>query len=322
MAGAASDTARRALSALARQTGRTVPESAWQAVSAGASGRSIMRAAGVLGIYWTADRADNASFVPAARHLAAAGVQVPAVLAAEDLGAGCGACLVTDLGDRDLLSLKNAPWEERRAAYTLAFEALLPLHRLKPDWPLQPAFDADLYRWEQEYFARHSVGRHLGGDAEALLACPALRELADWLAALPRGPVHRDCQSQNIMLCDGKAWLIDFQGMRLGRWEYDLASLIYDPYMDFSEPERAELLQLWQQAGGPQPDPAVFTACAQQRIMQALGAFANIAYHQGKDWYLSVIPAGLNALRRVCRSAPSGSPAARVAACLLPLLGA
>lgn len=291
-----------------------------QAVSAGASGRSIMRAAGVLGIHWTNQRADNHSFLPAAHGLSKAGIHVPAILAEATLPGNCGACLVQDLGETDILSLRNAPWDTRREAYAAAFATLFPLYQLQPDWPLQPPFDANLYRWEQEYFAEHYIGRHLGGNAAAFLAQPELQAMADWLAALPRVPIHRDCQSQNIMLHSGKAWLIDFQGMRYGRQEYDLASLLYDPYMELSETERNELLQLWEQVTGTPIDPAIYTACAMQRLMQALGAFANIGYNQQRDWYLNLIPAGIAALHHAASHTPEHSPAAPVAACLLQLL--
>lgn len=302
-----------------QHTGHPVQPQELQSVSAGASGRSIMRAAGVLGIHWTNRRADNNSFLPAAHGLAAAGIRVPAILAEETLPEQSGACLVQDLGNADILSLLEAPWLERRAAYEQAFRTLLPFYRLCPEWSLQPPFDATLYRWEQEYFAEHLIGRHLGGDAAAFLAQPELQSMADWLAGLPRVPVHRDCQSQNIMLHAGAAWLIDFQGMRYGRQEYDLASLLYDPYMQLSEAERRELLQLWEQMSGSPVDAAVYSACAMQRLMQALGAFANIGYNQQRDWYLNLIPAGLAALRHAAAHTPAHSPASPVAACILKL---
>lgn len=284
-------------------------------VASGASGRSIMRAHGVLGIHWTAARADNNDFLPAARELAAAGIRVPAILAEQTLAEGCGACLVRDLGERDILSLKNAPWAEKRAAYAAALRTLRPLYdSFRPQRDMQPPFDAALYRWEQEYFAEHFIARHLGGDAAGFLAHPALRELADWLAALPRVPVHRDCQSQNIMLAEGEAWLIDFQGMRYGREEYDLASLLCDPYMELSSAERAELLGVRASLGAPALDPAIFCACGLQRLMQALGAFANIGYNQHKAWYLDRIPAALSALHELADAAPADSPAAPAAA--------
>lgn len=299
-----------------------VPADALQLIATGASGRSIMRAdlaqaCGVLGIYWTADRADNASFVPAARGLAAAGVRVPEVLCTADYGQGRGACLVRDLGSTDLLSLKSAPWPIRKAAYAKALQALIPLHRLQPDWELQPGFDSAMYRWEQSYFAEHLIGRHLGMDSAVFTAHPALQQMADELAALPRVPVHRDCQSQNIMLHEGQAWLIDFQGMRPGRAEYDIASLIYDPYMDFSAQESAELLDLYSELNGSAPDPHTLAACAMQRLMQALGAFANIGHNQHKEWYLNLIPTGLRKLRQVAAAVPADSPYTQVATWLL-----
>ena len=302
-----------------QHTGHPVQPQELQSVSAGASGRSIMRAAGVLGIHWTNRRADNNSFLPAAHGLAAAGIRVPAILAEEELPEQSGACLVQDLGNTDILSLREAPWPERRAAYEQAFHTLLPFYRLCPEWPLQPPFDTALYRWEQEYFAEHLIGRHLGEDAAAFLARPELQAMADWLAGLPRVPVHRDCQSQNIMLHAGAAWLIDFQGMRYGRLEYDLASLLYDPYMQLSEAERNELLLLWEQMSGTPVNAAVYSACAMQRLMQALGAFANIGYNQQRDWYLNLIPAGLAALRHAAAHTPAHSPASPVAACILKL---
>ena len=291
-----------------------------QTVSLGASGRSIMRAAGALGIYWTDQRADNNSFLPAAHGLAKAGIRVPAIWAETSLPDNCGACLVQDLGTTDILSLRDTPWSTRRQAYAAAFSTLLPFYDLQPDWQLQPPFDAALYRWEQEYFAEHFIARHCGGDAASFLAHPALQAMADWLAELPRVPVHRDCQSQNIMLHNGHAWLIDFQGMRYGRQEYDLASLLYDPYMALSEDERNELLRLWEQVAGRPVDPAIYAACAMQRLMQALGAFANIGYNQQRDWYLKLIPTGVDALRHAALHTPEHTHAAPVAACLLQLL--
>ena len=85
--------ARAILAKLIQQhTGDAVQPDSLQQVSAGASGRSIMRAAGVLGIHWTGQRADNNSFLPAARGLAAAGLRVPAILAETTLPDACGAC--------------------------------------------------------------------------------------------------------------------------------------------------------------------------------------------------------------------------------------
>lgn len=309
--------ARRILADLAQQyTGKVTTPEMLQAVAAGASGRSIMRVHGLMAIHWTGARADNNSFLPAAHGLAAAGIRVPSILAEITLPNGCGACLTEDLGHTDILSLKNAPEPQKRVAYRQAIDTLLPFWELSPDWELQPAFDAGLYRWEQEYFAQHFLGKHLQKQPNEFLCNPALQQMADWLDSLPRVPVHRDCQSQNIMLKDGKAWLIDFQGMRMGRAEYDIASLLYDPYMELNTGMRNELLdRLNAQLSNP-VDANVLSACAMQRLMQALGAFANIGHNMGKRWYLAQIPAALTALRRVIELTPADSPAYAAAACL------
>lgn len=294
-----------------------------QLIAAGASGRAIVRhpqLPGIIGIYWTADRADNASFLPAAHGLAKLGVRVPAILAETDCGQGCGACLVQDLGTQDLLSLKKAPWSTRKEAYEQAIQAVHALHSCTPDWELQPGFDTALYRWEQSYFAEHYLQAYCKKNAEAFLNQPAMVELAAFLAAQPTFPVHRDFQSQNIMLHGGDAWLIDFQGMRAGRPEYDMASLLLDPYMELSPAEQSELMQYWEQTRGCAIDRNLYAACALQRVMQALGAYANIGLNQHKEWYLTLIPAGVRALQHAINLAPAGSPSAHAAACLQAVL--
>ena len=289
-------------------------------VASGASGRSIMRVHGLMAIHWTGIRADNNSFLPAARGLAAAGIRVPAIAAELSLPDACGACLTEDLGTIDLLSLKTAPEEKILDAYRRAIDTLIPFWQLKPDWELQPAFDTAMYRWEQEYFAEHLVGRHLQQSAQDFLAHPALMQMAGMLAQLPRVPVHRDCQSQNIMLHENRAWLIDFQGMRYGLAEYDIASLIYDPYMDNSEQECDELLALYEDMAGHPANTEIFSACAMQRLMQALGAFANIGYNQNREWYLNLIPTGLRKLRQVAERVPVGTTTQCVAQWLLTVV--
>ncbi len=306
---------------MSQRSGKSMMPTQLSPVASGASGRIIMRYDAMIGVYWTDERADNNSFLPAAKSLGRAGLHVPEILAEWTDGQGCGACLMSNLGTRDLLSFKNAPWCELKALYRLAFEALMPLYNFQPDWDLQIPFDCDYYMWEQHYFAEHLLGTHFKVEQGARQAIhEAGLAMAQDLATLPRFPVHRDCQSQNIMMMGGKAWLIDFQGMRMGRWEYDLASLIYDPYMDLSATQRVELMELWLAMSGQSFDPAIFSACAMQRLMQALGAFANIGHNQARPWYLEQIPAALRALDEIMQLAPHSSPAYHLAQELAPCL--
>lgn len=319
-----SEQARYTITGLMQQhTGQQVQPGELQIIAAGASGRAIARSpqlSGCIGIYWTADRADNNSFLPAAHGLKKASVRVPSILAEKHCGQGCGVCLVQDLGEADLLSLKNKDWQIKRKAYTKAIQAVHKLHTCQPEWELQPGFDTAMYRWEQSYFAEHYLQAYCGKNATSFLQESAMVDLAEYLAALPATPIHRDCQSQNIMLYQEEAWLIDFQGMRLGRPEYDMASLLLDPYMELAPAEQTELLLYWEQHSEKRIDRSIYAACAMQRIMQALGAYANIGLNQHKKWYLNLIPAGVRALQQAVNLAPTGSLPAQAAACLQAVL--
>lgn len=294
-------------SLLKERTGHSFDPAAFEYIAVGASGRSIMRGHGYLGVYWTADRADNGSFVPVAQYLAQHGLHVPKIFDHQALKDGSGVASMEDLGSCSLLDLKDEPWAKRVVFYRAALDELHALHSLPlPDeFDLQVPFDEALYRWEQEYFAEHYWSRHRGFYAEEFLALPELADIARDLAALPVCLVHRDFQSQNVMIYKDTAYLIDFQGMRLGRAEYDLASLIFDPYADLSRHQRDELFQYWEQVTGSPLDHQVFFASALQRLMQAMGAFGNIGYNQGKTWYLELFPAAGRALRELNERYPS-----------------
>lgn len=304
------------LSRLVQRSFHVIPrEEDFRTLALGASGRTIVRIRingrrTCIGIRWGNDRADNDSFIPAARHLRTHGVNVPEIYDYEPLAPGCGAALTEDLGDASLLSFRQESWQKLRPRYVRAMEQLHLLHRcpFPEDFSLQPSFDETLYRWEQEYFAEHLLGAHLGQDTASFLNHPALKELAQFLASLPARPVHRDSQSQNVHVHEGKTWLIDFQGMRGGRPEYDLASLVYDGYARLVPEQAEELLTEWEHITGRPLDRSIFRSCALQRLMQMLGAYANIGHNQGKNWYLEQIPAGLEHLRRLLPGSTLAEP--------------
>ena len=221
--------------------------------------------------------------------------------------------LVEDLGDVDLLSLKDRPFAERLPLYRSAFEQVDKLFYAKPakDFHLMPPFDAALYRWEQEYFFEYMVEDFLDlyGEAAALRKNQAFIELSQRLGTVARHLVHRDFQSQNLMIKDDKVWLIDFQGLRRGRQEYDLASLVFDPYLDHSAEEREQLLTLWEEIADERPLETLFHECAAQRLMQALGAYGNIVKNRGDEWYRPHIATAAPAARRGDRRDAVGSTA-------------
>jgi len=173
--------------------------------------------------------------------LAEHGVDVPNILA-EDTAHGW--LLIEDLGDETLANwlLKNP--DDREALYRKAVSDLAraqnELATLPPGSVVASrTFDFDLLRWEIEHF------REWGLDARDKPLAPD--DVAKWngiadrlarrVAELPRGFVHRDYQSRNIMVVPGTdgsrlVW-IDFQDALLGPRVYDLVALLNDSYQQF-----------------------------------------------------------------------------------------
>ena len=277
-------------------------------IQKGGSGRTILRIKpedhpSYIGIHYTLDRSDNANFLPVAHFLKEKKIRVPEVIY-DNIRRHVA--IVEDLGDKTLLDLKDEPFETREPFYRQAFQQLDKLLYTRPpkDFELQPAFDEDLYKWEQDYFFEHFVETHLGKNADALRQDPALQALAKRLGSSAPNLVHRDFQSQNLMISEEKVYLIDFQGMRMGRQEYDLASLLYDPYLNHSGDEIKKLLALWEDVADDEALEPLLNDCAAQRLMQALGAYANLVENDRQDWFAQHIPAAVAHLKKVTADTP------------------
>ena len=267
-------------------------------------------------VKYGSQREENRHYCDIDAFLTSIGVRVPAIFH-HDLREGL--IWMEDLGGDDLWQFREQPWSVRQPLYRSALEEIVRLHTrghlvTGPELPrFQIAFDADLYRWEQNYFFENCATRYFG-IAPAVLDAGAERAqmhaIAERLAALPRVLVHRDFQSQNIMILDGQACLIDFQGMRPGLAAYDLASLLYDPYVTLSAGERESLLDeaitVYAQAGAPVGDDCreLVLLCAMHRLMQALGAYGFLGLVKEHPHFLAHIPPALASLREVAARIP------------------
>ena len=285
-------------------------------IKKGASGRTIARVKtpvhdDFIGIHWTDERDDNEQFVPIADFLKKARFNVPAILYDRSQHS---VALIEDLGDKDLHSLKDTPFKERLPYYRSALEQVDRLFyaRVPKDLELMPAFDAGLYRWEQKYFFDYFIEDFLKESPVAFEKNEAFVEMAEDLGASHKHLVHRDFQSQNLLIKGDKLYMIDFQGLRRGRQEYDLASFIFDPYMDHSADEREQLLDLWEEISDERPETSLFHKCASQRLMQALGAFGNIIENSHDEWYRQHIPVAVKSLLEVTKDTEIGEALAPI----------
>jgi aminoglycoside/choline kinase family phosphotransferase len=262
-------------------------------------------------VKYNLEREENRHYVQIAKFLDAHGIRVPKIYFHDPAE---GLVWIEDLGESDLYSYHRESWLVRRAFYESALDQIATLHSLPESVCVEmkehlPAeFNAALYVWEQNYFFENCLGRYFGVDnvkLGSLASLPALNQIAEHLARLPRVLVHRDFQSQNIIVRSSLAYLIDFQGMRPGLPEYDLASLFYDPYVHLTEAERAELIAYYreQQIRNGMTVNGDFDSklrlCAMQRLMQALGAYGFLGLVKGHKHFLKHLPAAMNSLRSI-----------------------
>jgi len=256
-------------------------------------------------VKYNLEREENRHYVEIAQFLETHGIHAPRIYYHDT---DEGLIWLEDLGERDLFSYRDEPWLVRRAFYDSALDEVRKLHDLPESICIEmrqhlPAeFNAALYRWEQSYFFENCLGRYFQIEParlERLAALPAFSEIAQRVAQLARVLVHRDFQSQNILVRNGQAYLIDFQGMRPGLPQYDLASLFYDPYVDLSEAERDELLEHY---CGEKPGAdflETLRLCAMQRLMQALGAYGFLGLVKDYKHFLQYIPKAVRSLHEV-----------------------
>ena len=169
------------------------------------------------------------------------GVRVPGVV-----GEACeaGLLLVEDLGDETLAAFLDRAPDRRGEVYTAAVVDLARAQRALAALPAGSvvagrAFDEVLLRWEIDHFREWGLdarGRALPAEERAAFDALADR-LARRIAAWPRGFVHRDYQSRNLMVRDRAPDLhlfwIDFQDALLGPRVYDLVALLNDSYQSF-----------------------------------------------------------------------------------------
>jgi NDP-sugar pyrophosphorylase family protein/aminoglycoside/choline kinase family phosphotransferase len=243
---------------------------------------------------------------------------VPALYARHDASR---AALFEDLGDDrlyDWLKFNRHP-DAVEGMYRKVLRVVARLHReITPhaeDLPLLGArrFDFDHLRWETGYFLERFVRGVLNRDCSGDAALKQeLDRLARRAAAYSKVILHRDLQSQNIMIPrDGNPRFVDYQGIRLGPPAHDIASLLWDPYAPLPEEMRTRLLRFYVEESGFPPEEFLVTLipCRLQRHMQALGAYGFLAKVKGKGHFFKYVPEALWMLREETEMAQEEYPA-------------
>lgn len=269
------------------------------------------------GIQSTEKTTEFDSFVRIGRHLHGKSLAVPEIYAHDRFS---GLVFVADLGETLLQSVIRA--ESCRSAvrnhYRAVIDKLLELHDagaqgFDPEWACQtPAYTRELIiEKEGGYFVNAFLRGWLemtDGFEETLAG--EFARIADTILALGRsGFMHRDMQSRNIMVTPEGYFFIDFQGGRIGPLQYDLASLITDPYVNLDPGLRKALLADAMDrlgiggTGGRQRFEKCYRYCAIARNMQALGAYGFLAGARGKTGFAAYMEPALDNLCALLESA-------------------
>jgi N-acetylmuramate 1-kinase len=239
---------------------------------------------------------------------------VPAILGHSD---ELGIVAQRDLGDVTLQAhLGAASPDEHAALYRQAVALIALMQRrgeeLRADGylPYQIAFDVEKLTWELDFFVRHFIEAYRGAalsPSERSVLAEEWASIATELAAEPRVLCHRDYHSRNLMLHGGALHIIDFQDARMGPDTYDLASLLRDSYVDFTDVELDELVAYFlalKKCDNPARFRRRFDAMALQRNLKALGTFGYQTTTRGNTVYIQYIPRTLRYARTNLDSHP------------------
>lgn len=250
------------------------------------------------------------AFIKIGAHLAGKGLAVPRILGHDTIS---GQVAVSDLGSTHLadhiLGMDEAqiiqcyqPVIDRLIDFS--FKGIQGFHT---NWTCQtPSYSKQMILdLECRYFMQAFVNKYLGRKEQFENFTRPFSHIADnALVHAMNGLMHRDCQSKNIMIHDGRPWFIDFQSARPGPIQYDLASLLIDPYVTLSRAVRDQLKNYALEKIGAKVSfdrdtfMHSFRYCCISRNLQMLGAFGFLTQVKNKTQFEKYIPAALNGLER------------------------
>ena len=252
---------------------------------------------------------ENLAYLKIGNHMISKGIPLPKILR-HDLENGY--FILEDMGNRTIEDevLKNS---KRIQIYENIIETLLRLQiegrkGFDTSWCCQtPYYDSSLMREKEAWYFRDSFLKDFVKTNKDL---SILDESFEYIISMAEKAeknflLHRDFQSRNIMCRSKGIAILDWQGARLGPLAYDIASLLFDPYVDMSADERRHLLEVYTSLLND-IDPHAYESfkkyflyIAVMRNLQVLGAFSFLSLKQGKTHFKKYIPTGLKSLKNL-----------------------
>jgi len=233
-----------------------------------------------------------------------AGLPVPRVLRVSGADA---VMLIEDVGDTRLKDwLKDRSENDTAEAYRNAVELIVRIQEVtgvavsSNSICSHLAFDEAKLRWELGFFFSNYFNRYLKVKLDPATSNGVqadFKAMCSELAARPRVLTHRDYHARNLMMREGQIFIIDHQDARMGPASYDLASLLYDPYISLDGQMIEEMIErfmaLKSDSRTPLEDQSGFRAelnmMIAQRMLKAIGTYSYQAAVMNNTVYVDYI---------------------------------
>jgi aminoglycoside/choline kinase family phosphotransferase len=212
----------------------------------------------------------------------------------EDLGATWLLEHLNQLSANDVLFEKLKP----------AFDVLMTMQKNGQAVATQlPFYDEALLLKEMRLMPEWFLKTHCGlclSESEEHLMSSAFEKIVAQLMTQPKGLVHRDFHSRNLMVLDNhRLGVIDFQDAVYGPLSYDWISILKDCYICFPRQQVTQWIAhyhaIWQAHGLLTGLSAhAWLRCCDwmglQRHIKVLGIFARLHHRDHKSQYLGDLP--------------------------------
>ncbi|HBN26574.1 MAG TPA: aminoglycoside phosphotransferase [Desulfobacteraceae bacterium] len=262
------------------------------------------------GIKCSDEISETDSFILIGRHLYSQGIPVPEIYLHDTFS---GLVFMEDLGDTNLhTDIIDKDKAGILLSYKRIIDSIIKMNisagkGFKTAWTHQsPFYDMNLIlEKECRYFVVSFLNNYLnmGVDYEDFIS--EFEFIANKALQYPIiGFMHRDMQSRNIMVKNKTFYFIDFQGGRIGPIQYDLASLLIDPYVNLPCNIQNDLLDyaIQKLTNFINFDENKFRItqkyCSIARNLQILGAFGYLVRVKSKKWFEQYIPPAVKTLQQ------------------------
>ncbi len=208
-----------------------------------------------------------------------------------------GMILLEDLGDTTLEDIfwKKSP--HLLTFYQQATDELVKIHHHKKSNQLscmasQVIFDTKKLVDEMIYCQKHLLEDHCQIPLSAKVTKALNRDFTDLCSLLDQKQkymIHRDYHSRNLMIKEGKVYMIDFQDARMALCQYDLVSLLKDAYVNIEKKMENKLIDYYILKSkefdfyiSKDEFIQLYQLCSIQRCFKMCGSFAGF-YNIKKD---------------------------------------